>query len=54
MDKISEWRQVYESRMSINLLEPWEKCLAYTMLTLMLLLTYYICTLIFNMLSRVL
>lgn len=28
MDKTLEWYHVYEQRMHINLLEPWEKVLA--------------------------
>jgi hypothetical protein len=39
--KSCEWYNVYEMRMAINLLEPWEKCLANTVVISVLFLTFY-------------
>lgn len=44
IDKTIEWYQVYESRLAINLLEPWEKCLANVMVVGLFTLLFYIFT----------
>lgn len=36
LDRMFEWYRVYETRMAINLLEPWEKCLANSLIVLVL------------------
>lgn len=40
-DKSIEWYRVYESRLAINLLEPWEKCLANLLVILSLVVAFY-------------
>lgn len=39
--KSYEWYKVYEARLGINLLEPWEKCIANSLLTLIFCLFVY-------------
>lgn len=38
LEKSLEWYRVYETRTAINLLEPWEKCLANLIIVMVLIL----------------
>lgn len=42
IDKVIEWYNVYETRMAINLLEPWERFLANGLVIFSLMLIIYL------------
>lgn len=42
IDKIIEWYYVYETRMAINLLEPWERFIANGLVLFSLVLIIYL------------
>lgn len=42
VEKTCKWYRVYETRLAINLLEPWEKCLANVLMIMLTPLALYI------------
>ena len=46
-----EWYKVYESRLAINLLEPWEKCLANMLVVSMVAVLLYVLTMFVELIS---
>ena len=53
LEKCAEWYNVYETRLAINLLEPWEKCLANLLIIIFLALIVYLSLSVFKLVTGI-